>query len=94
MKAFLFEALQWFAKGGVPAFLTSAGMTMVVFAGLDIAVEAALDAAVDEMNGIPSEVLDLALVGGLGEFISILGSALMTRAALIAAQNVMGLGKT
>jgi len=93
MKAMLFEALQWFAKGGVPAFLTSAGMTMVVFAGLDIAVESALDQASSLIGGMTGDVVDLALLGGMGEAISIIGSALMTRAALMAAQNVMGLGK-
>lgn len=89
----MFEALEWFAKGGIPAFLSSAGLSMVVFAGLDLAVESAMESVLDELNGLPSDLLQLALLMGIGEAISIIGSAILTRVALLQASNVLGLGK-
>lgn len=93
MKSLMFQAVEWFAKGGVPAFLASSGMTMVVFAGIDLAVQSAMDNIVATLNSVEGDLLQLVLLSGVGEAISLIGSAILTRVALLQASNVLGLGK-
>lgn len=91
MKSMLFKLVEWFAKGGVPAFMIAAGLTVAVFTGLDILVKAALDQAVSHFEGLPSDVLALAQLAGAGQFFSIIGGAILTRVALVTATSALSL---
>lgn len=83
MWAIVIKIVQWFAVGGVPAFLVHAGLTVAVFSGLEILIGGALENAVSSFQGLPSAALNLALLAGVGTFFNIVGSALLTRVALV-----------
>ncbi|SIQ24751.1 DUF2523 family protein [Marinobacterium stanieri] len=87
----LFKLLEWFSTGGITSMMTHAGLSMIVFAGLDAMVSELLDTAVDGLNGLPSAALQLALLAGISEFFSIIGGAILTRIALMTAMNSVGL---
>lgn len=93
MFAMLFKLVEWFAKGGVAAFLIQAGLTVVAFAGLDILITEGLDYAVSALSGLPSAALQLALLSGISQFFAIVGGALLTRIALVTAMNGLSLKK-
>lgn len=87
----LFKVLENFAKGGVNSWMIHAGLTAVVFSGIDILITEALDYAVYGLNLLPADILQLALLCGISEFFSIIGGALLTRVALVTATQSMGL---
>jgi len=87
----LFKLLENFAKGGINSWMIHAGITAVVFSGLDILITEALDYAINGLDGLPADALQLALLCGISEFFSIIGSALLTRVALVMATQSMGL---
>lgn len=88
----LFKILENFAKGGINSWMIHAGLTVVVFSGLDILITEGLDYAANAFSGLPSAALQLALLCGISEFFSIVGGALLTRVALVTAMNGVGLG--
>ena len=93
MFGILIKILEWFAKGGVSSFLVSAGLTVVVFSGMDILVSEGLNYAISALDGLPSAALSLALLSGVGDFFNIIGSALLTRVALVTATQSLSLGR-
>jgi hypothetical protein len=93
MFAALFKLVEWFAKGGVTAWLIHAGLTVVVFSGLDILIGEGLSYAISAIGGLPSDVLNLALLAGVADFFNIVGAALLTRAALVTATQSLSLGR-
>lgn len=90
MWAYVISILSAFAKGGVQAFLISAGLSITVFAGLEVIVDGALGHVVSSIGGLPSAVYQFAMLSGLGNFVNITGSALLTRLALNAATSALG----
>lgn len=66
--------------------LTGAGLALVTGAALIPLVTGALDAAADGMGGVSGNLLAVANMGGLGEAMSIIGSAVLTRATIVSAQ--------
>lgn len=66
--------------------LTGAGMSVVSFAALLPLVQGALNMIAASVNGLPSDVASVALLGGFGEALSIIGSAVLTRMAIASAQ--------
>jgi hypothetical protein len=90
----IIKVLQWFAKGGPAAFLIHAGLSVAVFSGLDIIAEGALEQAVSALNGLPSDALGLALLAGVDDFFSIIGSAILTKIALNTAMSSMSLKRS
>lgn len=95
MPALIYGALAWAMAGLIPTLLLGAGLAIVTYVGLSPLVEAGLDAAVSKLtgSGLPDVALQLALLSGLGEALSIIGSAILTRLAISAAANVAGLKK-
>ncbi len=94
MFGILFKIIEWFAKGGIPAFMIQAGLTVVVFTGLDVVVGGLLDSAVNAISGLPSAALQIALLGGAADFFNITGSAILTRIALVTATKSLGLARS
>jgi hypothetical protein len=93
MGAILVKIVDWFAKGGIATFFAHAGLAVIVFSGIDIFIDEALGYAINSLTGLPSAALQLALLAGVGSFFSIVGSALLTRVALVTAMNSMSIGR-
>jgi hypothetical protein len=85
------KLLEWFATGGVASMMTHAGLALVVYSGMDLLILEFLDSAVSNINSVSGAVAQLALLCGIGEFISIIGSALLTKMALMTAISSVGL---
>lgn len=94
MWAIVIRIAQWFAVGGIPAFLVHAGLTVAVFSGLEVLISNALNLAVSSLGGLPSAALNLALLAGVGTFFNIVGSALLTRVALVTLTQSMSLRRS
>ncbi|ALQ96912.1 hypothetical protein B398_05615 [Xylella fastidiosa 32] len=62
--------------------LVGAGLALVTTVLLIPLVTSALNLIVSKISGIPADVLNIALLMGFGEALSIIGSAMLTRLAL------------
>lgn len=91
MKALLFGVLSWAMSGAIANLLVGAGLTLVVYSGVSGAVEALLSNAASLLGGLPADVMQLALLSGVGDALSILGSAILTRVTLVMASNIAGI---
>lgn len=91
MWALLYPLVAWALGGAAARVLTGAGLALVVFTGLNFAVENVLEYGVAMLGAVPQDVLQLALLTGVGEALSMVGSALLTRAAIIAAARSVGI---
>lgn len=66
----------------IARILTGAGMAVATGAVLMPVVTSALDAAAQGIGGIPGDMLGVLNLGGFGEAMSIIGSAMLTRTAI------------
>jgi len=89
-----YSLVAWALSGTIARLLVGAGLTLVVFAGIDTAVEALLGQVSTSLGGLPGAAVDLMLLSGVGTGVSILGSAVLTRIGLTMAGNLAGLRKT
>lgn len=94
MKTMLFGLIAWASSGLLARILVGAGLTLVVYSGVSVGVQSLLQQAASSMSGMPTAIVQLALLSGVGEGLSILGSALLTRVGLTMAGNIAGLRKT
>lgn len=62
--------------------LTGLGLGLVTYAALTPAILMALNAARSAFGGITGSVLQLVLMSGIGEAVSTIGAAMLTRAAI------------
>lgn len=90
----LISVLRFAASGFMGALLVGGGLTLVFATGLTILVENALDYGVQQFTNVPSDILQLALLTGVGEAMSIIGAALVTRSTIMAASNFLGVRRT
>ncbi|HHW4679770.1 MAG TPA: DUF2523 domain-containing protein [Xylella sp.] len=81
--------LNWFAiffralfGHAVARVLVGAGLALVTTASLVPLVTSALNLVVSNMSGIPADLLNVVLLMGFGQALSIIGSAILTRLAL------------
>lgn len=93
MLAALFKIVEWLAKGGVAAFFVQAGLTLTIFTGLELLLNEQLNTIAQHMGGMAGPALQLALLSGVGQFINIIGGALLTRAAILMATQSLGITK-
>jgi len=87
----IYGAIAWALSGFIPMILAGAGVSLVVYAALFPVVETLLTDSILALNGLPQVALQLALLGGAGEALSITGSALLTRMAITSVANIAGL---
>lgn len=64
---------------GIARALGGAGLTLATGAVIIPVVTGALNLAAQAVGGMPGDMLAVCLLGGLGEAISFLGSAMLTR---------------
>lgn len=91
MLGLLYGALAWAVSGLIPMILVGAGMSLVVFTFIEPLIQDLLNSAANYVGGLPEIALQLILLSGVGEALSIIGSALLTRVAIVMASNVAGL---
>jgi len=72
--------------------LTGAGLSVASYGAITVAITAALSALTSSFSGLSSGMLNIILLSGAGEAISIIGAAMLTRAAINSA--TVGLTKT
>jgi len=71
--------------------VVGAGLTLIVGGSLTLLVQPRLEAAAASIGGIGGDLGQLILLGGLGEALTILGSAILTRLAIQVANRVLGI---
>lgn len=94
MMGLLFGLVTWAFSGALASILVGGGIALVVAVGLDTAVTAFLTAAAGAMGGMPSDVLQLSLLTGWADALSIIGGAFLSRVALVAAGQIIGVKRT
>lgn len=90
MGKLLYGVLQLFAGGLLGKLLIGAGLTLIVATGLNSGIELMLGHVLANVSSLPGKIFQLLMLAGLGQCISIIGGALLTRAALMAAGQIMG----
>ena len=71
--------------------LIGAGMGVVTYGVLNTAVAAGLNAMVAQFGGMPADMLNMLLLSGVGQGLSIIGAAMTARAAMRAASVGVGM---
>jgi len=72
--------------------LTGAGLSVASYGAITVAISTALAALTSSFSALPSAMLNIILLSGVGQAISIIGAAMLTRAAINSA--TVGLTKT
>jgi Protein of unknown function (DUF2523). len=88
MPALFYALLVWVLGSALARVLLGAGLTVLTFNWLDEFVIEALDAVTAQLSGTPG--LDIMLLAGVGEALSIIGSALVARATIEVARIYIG----
>lgn len=91
MFAALGELLTGLLGGLLARVLIGAGMGVVTYGVLTTAVAAGLNAMVAQFGGMPADMLNLLLLSGVGQGLSIIGAAMTARAAMRAASVGVGM---
>lgn len=94
MMSFLYHLIAWASAGLIQRVLLGAGLTLVVYSGVSELAESLLNAVATSFSQLPQAIFQLAMLSGIGQSISILGSAVLSRVALSMASNVVGLKQT
>jgi hypothetical protein len=88
--AWLVPFFVWIASGLVQRILVGAGLVLVVGSGFDVMINRSLDAA-SNMLSSGGAALEFARLLGVGDFLTIVGTALVTRAYITITSGVLGL---
>lgn len=88
MAAWLARILQLVLGGLLARVVIGGGMTILSYAGISVVMEAALGEVVGMIGQLPSAVLNMALLFGLGDALNYIGSAFLT----VIAWKSLGLG--
>ena len=91
MFALLGELLTGLLGGLLARVLIGAGMGVVTYGVLNTAVAAGLNAMVAQFGGMPADMLNMLLLSGVGQGLSIIGAAMTARAAMRAASVGVGM---
>lgn len=84
MKGILLSVLKWAMGGLIARMLVGAGLTLVGYVSFVPLVMTGLNQLNSALGGLPADMLQVLLLGGLGEVLSIIGSAMLTRVSLLA----------
>lgn len=72
--------------------LAGAGLAFISYQGLSGYVEGFLQSWANSVSGLPSDMVDLLLMAGVGEAIDIIGSAMLSVAAIKLAMQAFKVG--
>jgi len=79
-------------RGMIGRALSGGGLALVSYGVLAVAITNALALLVNNLSAVPSEMFNFLLLSGVGDGISIIGAAILTRNAFDA--KLLGLGKS
>lgn len=82
--------LVWILAGAIARILAGAGLAIGTYALLSDYLDTFLSYLSTEMNGLPSDFASLLWIAGVGDAISIVGSALIAVAAINSARVFIG----
>jgi hypothetical protein len=85
MLSWLKALLRNLVGDSIATALLGGGLALVSYGALSVLLTGALDSAADAFGGLPGDMLNILLLGGLGQILSILGSAMLTRLAITSA---------
>lgn len=91
MPALLAPLLVWVLSTAIARVFVALGIALFTYTGIKQLVQFALDQATQFVGQLPAAVLALIGLAGVDQAISILGAALLTRAAITAARISVGL---
>lgn len=80
----------WVLAGAISRMLAGAGIALLTYNLLDDVVENLLTQLTTILGGLPADMLTILQMSGIGEALSIIGSAMMTIASLKAAGMILG----
>lgn len=85
----MLRSLKLFLKGlfggAIANLLVGGGLALVSFTGLKLAIEAALAVVQSYVGGLSSDIFGVVMLLGMGDALSMIGSALLVRAAIASA---------
>lgn len=91
MHAFLMKLLMWVLGGVIARVLVGAGLTLFGYGAFIGLLNFALDQINNALGGMTADMLNVLLLGGFGDVLSIVGSAMLTRVSLLA--GIAGLAR-
>lgn len=91
MHAILMKLLQWVFAGLIVRLLVGAGLTLFGYGAFVSLLNFALEQVNQALGGMAADALNVLLLGGLGDILSIIGSAMLTRVSLLA--GIAGLAR-
>lgn len=86
----LYAALLWALTGLIPRLMVGAGLTFLTAAGISTLVNDALNSAAGGLSQLPASVFQVVAMSGVGSALSIVGSAILTRLAIVSATKIIG----
>lgn len=91
MPALLYRILGWALGGAIARMLTGAGLAIFTYTQVVGLVTDALEYAVTVLQGTASaSVIGLLMLFGVGDALSMIGSALLTRATIVGLSAFIG----
>lgn len=93
MASLLSGVLTWFLASSLAKVLLGSGLVLATATFIGGAVEAALNYVSSAWSGMPSAILQILALGGLGQVLSIVGGAILAKSALLAASEIVGVAK-
>lgn len=91
MHAILLTLVKWVVGGLIARILIGAGLTVFGYGAFVGLLHFALDQVNQALGGMAADLLNVLLLGGFGEVLTIMGSAMLTRVSLIA--GIAGLAR-
>jgi hypothetical protein len=91
MGAMLSTVFAWIIGSNIAKLFAGVGVAIVSQVFLTGYINDALSSIVGQTNGLPSDVLSVLKMLGFGQFISIIGSAFLTRVSIMQAAKTFGL---
>lgn len=84
MHALLMKLVMWVVGGLIARTLVGAGLTIVGYVAFIPLMEYGLDQVNNALAGMAADMLSVLMLGGLGEVLSVVGSAMLTRVSMLA----------
>lgn len=86
--------LPWIITSTIARIFAGVGLSVVSQMFLTDYANDMLNAMVSQVNGMPGNVGQLFLLMGFGSFLSIVGTAVITRAAIVQSAKIFGINIT
>lgn len=94
MGALLAKLLPWILASTAARIFAGVGLSVVSQVFLTDYANDMLNALVSQVNGMPGNIGQLFLLMGFGSFLSIVGTAVITRAAIVSSAKIFGINIT